>query len=286
MKKVLLSTVAALTLVGAAHAEADKSVLNDATCAFIAGSSSGNKYDMCVSTMENILEAGYAQGHSAVASNTQEIIDTNLEALEDSIYDGAFAAGKSAAAVSLEETLNAAGYSNLSDVIMTANNPQIEVRTETVTVEVPVEVIKEVEVVVTKIVEAEPTHEALQESFNAGIMQGYNTGLEQSGSAAYSAGHGDGYVEGVDASASLVAQAQADLAEVEANIDTLVAEGIAAIDVDAIAHEARKEAINAIAAPIYDHKTRAGDNFKKDPVGFITFAFNYIEDLQSQLGLR
>ena len=81
-------------------------------------------------------------------------------------------------------------------------------------------------------------------------------------------------------------EARADLAAVEANIDDLVAEGIAAIDVDKIAHEARKEAIEAIAAPIYDHKQRAGETFRNDPVAWMTFAMGYIEDLQRQLGLR
>ena len=47
--------------------------------------------------------------------------------------------------------------------------------------------------------------------------------------------------------------------------------------------------VNAMAGiqqVVTDHKARAGDNFAKDPVGFMTFAFSYIEGLQSQLGLR
>ena len=37
---------------------------------------------------------------------------------------------------------------------------------------------------------------------------------------------------------------------------------------------------------ISDHKTQAGKNYEADPVGYMTFVFNYIEDLQSQLGIK
>ena len=81
MKKILLSTVAALTLVGAAHAEADKSVLSESTCVFVAGSDSGAKFDFCMSAMEGALEAGFAQGNAAVAANTSDILNAEIEAI-------------------------------------------------------------------------------------------------------------------------------------------------------------------------------------------------------------
>ena len=37
---------------------------------------------------------------------------------------------------------------------------------------------------------------------------------------------------------------------------------------------------------ISDHKAQAGKNYEADPVGYMTFVFDYIEDLQSQLGLN
>ena len=37
---------------------------------------------------------------------------------------------------------------------------------------------------------------------------------------------------------------------------------------------------------ISDHKTQAGENYEADPVGYITFVFEYIEGLQAQLGVK
>ena len=169
-----------------------------------------------------------------------------------------------------------AGYGSLESLITAADTP-IEVM-----VEVPVEVIKEVIVEV----EVDASQAQLNAAFVDGKTAGYEIGVMQEQGSAYSDGHGAGYIAGVEASQDVVAEVRADLAEVEANIDAAVAEGIAAIDVDKIAHEARKEAIEAIAAPIYDHKQRAGDTFRNNPVAWMTFAIGYIEDLQSQLGLR
>ena len=170
------------------------------------------------------------------------------------------------------------GFGSLESIIEAANTP-VEV-----IVEVPVEVIVEVPVEV----DAAPGQlvTAYANGKAEGKAEGYEIGLAAGAAEAESFGFDAGYVAGIDASQGLVAEARADLAAVEAGVDAAIAEGIAAIDVDKIAHEARKEAINAIAVPISAHKKRAGENFRNNPVEFITFAFNYIEDLQRQLGLR
>ena len=73
---------------------------------------------------------------------------------------------------------------------------------------------------------------------------------------------------------------------------TLSSENAALKDLNAELYarlEATSQAANDIAGiseVITNHKARAGANFDKNPVGFITFAFSYIEDLQRQLGLR
>ena len=167
-----------------------------------------------------------------------------------------------------------AGYGSLDALIEAADTP-VEVIKE-VSVEVPVDVI----------VEVDADQSDLNAAFVNGKTAGYEIGLEQSQGVAFSNGHDEGYAAGIAASQGLVDEARADLAAVEANVNALVAEGLAAIDVDKIAHEARKEAIEAIAVPIYEHKQRAGEMFRNDPVAWMTFAMGYIEDLQRQLGLR
>ena len=167
-----------------------------------------------------------------------------------------------------------AGYGSLEALIEAADTPVkviVEVPTiETVTVEV----------------EVDADDSDLISAWANGKEEGYTAGVAAGAAEAQSFGFDQGYVAGIDASQDLVAEARADLAAVEAGIDAAIAEGIAAIDVDKIAHEARKEAIEAIAAPIYDHKQRAGDMFRNNPVAWMTFAIGYIEDLQSQLGMR
>ena len=37
---------------------------------------------------------------------------------------------------------------------------------------------------------------------------------------------------------------------------------------------------------ISDHKAQAGENYEADPVGYITFVFEYIEGLQAQLDIK
>ena len=148
------------------------------------------------------------------------------------------------------------------------------------TVEVPVikEVIVEVEV--------DADDSDLITAWANGKEEGYTAGVAAGNAEAESFGYDAGYTAGIAASQDLVAEARADLAAVEADVDALVAAGLASIDVDKIAHEARKEAIEAIAVPIYEHKQRAGEMFRNDPVAWMTFAIGYIENLQRQLGLR
>ena len=43
------------------------------------------------------------------------------------------------------------------------------------------------------------------------------------------------------------------------------------------------EVLAGIQAVVSDHKKRAGENFAKDPVGYMAFAFNYLEDRQADL---
>ena len=174
----------------------------------------------------------------------------------------------------LNRAIYDAGFGSFESLVEAANTP----------VEVPVEVIKEVEVIVEVEVDADMS-DIISAQANA-KEEGYALGIAAGNEEAFGNGHDEGYAAGIAASQGLVDEARADLAEVEAGIDAAIAEGLAAIDVDKIAHEARKEAIEAIAVPIYEHKQRAGETFRNDPVAWMTFAIGYIEDLQRQLGLR
>ena len=166
-----------------------------------------------------------------------------------------------------------AGYGSLDALIEAADTP----------VEVVVEVIKEVPVEVT--VEVDADQSDLNAAFVNGKTAGYEIGLEQSQGVAFSNGHDEGYTAGIAASQGLVDEARADLAAVEANVDALVAEGLAAIDVDKIAHEARKEALNAISEVIADHNPRDAQTFRNDPLALIDGVYNYLWNLRGQLGL-
>ena len=49
------------------------------------------------------------------------------------------------------------------------------------------------------------------------------------------------------------------------------------------APNASAEVLAGIQEVITDHKSQAGANFAKDPIGYITFAFNYLEDRVADL---
>ena len=49
------------------------------------------------------------------------------------------------------------------------------------------------------------------------------------------------------------------------------------------APNASAEVLAGIQEVITDHKSQAGANFAKDPIGYITFAFNYLEDRLADL---
>ena len=166
-----------------------------------------------------------------------------------------------------------AGYGSLDALIEAADTP----------VEVPVEVIKEVEVIVEVEVDADMS-DIISAQANA-KEEGYALGIAAGNEEAFGNGHDEGYAAGIAASQGLVDEARADLAAVEANVDALVAEGLAAIDVDKIAHEARKEALNAISEVIADHNPRDAQTFRNDPLALIDGVYNYLWNLRGQLGL-
>ena len=177
----------------------------------------------------------------------------------------------------MNRTIYNAGYASLNDLIESA--------------ETPVEVIVEVEVPTTEtvIVEVDAAPGQLVTAFAngkaEGKAEGYEIGLAAGAAEAESFGFDAGYVAGIDASQDLVDEARADLAAVEAGVDAAVAAGIAAIDVDAIAHGARKEALNAISEVIADHNPRDAKTFRNDPLALIDGVYNYLWNLRGQLGL-
>ena len=85
-------------------------------------------------------------------------------------------------------------------------------------------------------------------------------------------------------------------AELKAEIEAIRAELLKTATRMLNAESALEEAQAELAAPnesaevlagiqevITDHKSQAGANFAKDPIGYITFAFNYLEDRVADL---
>ena len=226
--------------------------------------------------MKHILLATVAAATLSTAAfanpvSTAICSDHNDPALCESAIEGL--AQIADAAADQNRKIYDAGYGSLDSLIEAANTP-VEVIKE-VSVEVPVDVI----------VEVDADQSDLNAAFVNGKTAGYEIGLEQSQGVAFSNGHDEGYAAGIAASQGLVDEARADLAAVEANVDALVAEGLAAIDVDKIAHEARKEALNAISEVIADHNPRDAQTFRNDPLALIDGVYNYLWNLRGQLGL-
>ena len=166
-----------------------------------------------------------------------------------------------------------AGYGSLEALIEAADTP-VEVIVEVPTIET-----------VTVEVEVDADDSDLISAWANGKEEGYTAGVAAGAAEAQSFGFDQGYVAGVAASQDLVEVARADLAAVEAGVDAAIAEGIAAIDVDKIAHEARKEALNAISEVIADHNPRDAKTFRNDPLALIDGVYNYLWNLRGQLGL-
>ena len=74
--------------------------------------------------------------------------------------------------------------------------------------------------------------------------------------------------------------------EVEKIVEVGVPADVAAEQVNDAYAAGHAAAIEMVAVPIYAHKNRAGDTFVKNPVGWMTFAMGYIEDMQRKLSLR
>ena len=270
MKKVLLSTVAALTLVGVANADPVTDIVEDNV--FICAGHSNP--DGCERALETIAGNAFRAGEDAGSTS-----DLGYTITQDNIDAAA-----------------SAGFDNINELIVAATNPKIiEVPGETITVTIPGETIT-VEVTDQDALDAaydKGYNRGTQDGYGNGYFQGeevgtaagYMTGVAQASGSAYSTGHDEGYAAGVAASADIISQAESDVAAAEAAAEVAGEAAVAALDLDAVAHEARKEVLDVIADTISEHNPKDAKRFRSDPTGLIDGVYNYLWQLRGELGL-